>query len=376
MQFSFTDEQEQFREVVQRFLHDKSPTTEVRRLMETSEGYDPDVWQQLSNDLGLPAVHIPEAYGGQGFGFVELGIVLEEMGRSLLCAPYFSSTVLGASTILRGGDEDQKIRLLPQIASGDCIATLAFTEPNGLWDASGVALSATPIDGGFELNGEKSFVLDGHIADLIIVAGRTPGTSGQAGLSLFTVDGDADGLSRTLLHTLDATRKQARLKFTDVRAELLGELDGAGPVLEDVLSLAAVALANEMVGGAQYMLDSAVDYSQMRVQFGRAIGSFQAIKHKCADMLLEVELTKSAAYYAASAAAESDADLPALASLAKASASDTYMQAAANCIQIHGGIGFTWDHDTHLWFKRAKSSEVFLGDATYHRELLMQRWEV
>ena len=163
MQFSFTDEQEQFREVVQRFLRDKSPTTEVRRLMETSEGYDPGVWQQLSNDLGLPAVHIPEAYGGQGFGFVELGIVLEEMGRSLLCAPYFSSTVLGASTVLRAGDEDQKTRLLPQIASGDCIATLAFTEPNGLWDASGIELSATPTEGGFKLTGEKSFVLDGRV---------------------------------------------------------------------------------------------------------------------------------------------------------------------------------------------------------------------
>jgi len=375
MQFSFTDEQHQFRDVVQRFLKDKSPTTEVRRLMEEEQGFDRNVWKQLCNELGLSALHIPEKYGGQGFGFVELGIVMEEMGRSLLCAPYFSSTVLAAGAILNAGSEQQKSALLPEIASGDCLATLAFTEPNGKWNASGVELIAVPVDDGFQLEGVKSFVLDGHIADLIIVVARATDTEGEDGLSFFTVKGNADGLKKHRLETMDTTRKQARIDFNGVAGELLGDLGQAGPALKKTLDQAAVALANEMVGGAQQLLDSAVAYSQMRVQFGRTIGSFQAIKHKCADLLLKVELAKSAAYYAASAAAEDHNDLPALASIAKSSAADAYMRAAADCIQIHGGIGFTWDHDTHLWFKRAKSSEVFLGDPGYHRELLMQRWQ-
>lgn len=375
MRFSFTDEQHQFRDVVQRFLKDKSPTTEVRRLMEEEEGFDRTVWKQLCEELGLSALHVPEKYGGQGFGFVELGIVMEEMGRSLLCAPYFSSSVLAAGAILNAGSEQQKMALLPKIASGDCLATLAFTEPNGRWDATGVELTATATDEGFQLDGVKSFVLDGHIADLIVVLARTPGTEGEQGLSFFTVDADAEGLQRCQLQTMDSTRKQARLDFHCVPAELLGELEQAAPALTKTLDQAAVALANEMVGGAQQLLDSAIAYSQIRVQFGRTIGSFQAIKHKCADLLLEVELAKSAAYYAASAAAEDDDNLPALASIAKSSAAEAYMRAAADCIQIHGGIGFTWDHDTHLWFKRAKSSEVFLGDPAYHRELLMQRWQ-
>lgn len=375
MRFGFTDEQHQFREVVQRFLKDKSPSSEVRRLMQEEDGFDPTVWKQLNEQLGLSAVHIPEKYGGQGFSFVELGIVMEEMGRSLLCAPYFSSTVLAASAILNVASEQQKMALLPTIASGECLATLAFTEPNGQWQAADIELIAVPRDQGYQLDGVKHFVLDGYKAELIIVVARTPGTDGEEGLSFFSVDGNAEGLEKFRLETMDATRKQARLDFHGVPAELLGERGRGAPALIKTLDQAAVALANEMVGGAQQMLDSAVAYAKMRVQFGRTIGSFQAIKHKCADLLLEVELARSAAYYAAAAAAEDDSDLPALASLAKSAAADTFMHAAADCIQIHGGIGFTWDHDTHLWFKRAKSSEVFLGDPSYHRELLMQRWQ-
>lgn len=375
MRFGFTDEQHQFREVVQRFLKDKSPSSEVRRLMQEEDGFDPTVWKQLNEQLGLSAVHIPEKYGGQGFSFIELGIVMEEMGRSLLCAPYFSSTVLAASAILNAASEQQKMALLPRIASGECLATLAFTEPNGRWQVANVELVAVSSGQGYQLDGVKHFVLDGHIAELIIVVARTPGTDGEDGLSFFSVDGNAEGLEKFRLETMDATRKLARLDFHGVPAELLGELNRGAPALIKTLDQAAVALANEMVGGAQQMLDSAVAYAKMRVQFGRTIGSFQAIKHKCADLLLEVELARSAAYYAASAAAEDDSDLPALASLAKSAAADTFMHAAADCIQIHGGIGFTWDHDTHLWFKRAKSSEVFLGDPSYHRELLMQRWQ-
>lgn len=375
MQFTFSDEQEEFRLIVRRFMEARSPTTEVRKLMETDQGYDKAVWQQLSQELGLPGIHIPEEYGGQGFSFIELCIVLEEMGRALLCAPYFSTTALAATTIIEAGSDEQKHALLPDIASGQILATLAITEASGSWELGSTELTATRVDNGYELNGVKSFVVDGHIADLLIVVARTPGTSGAFGLSLFTLPGHGNGVKRRLLQTLDPTRKLALIEFTQAPATLLGELSGAGTTLPHILDLAAVALASEMVGGAQKMLHSAVEYAQLRMQFGRLIGSFQAIKHKCADMLLEIELAKSTAYYAAAAAAENSADLPAVASLSKACASDTYMKAAAECIQIHGGIGFTWENDTHLYFKRAKSSEVFLGDPNYHRDQLVLRWE-
>jgi alkylation response protein AidB-like acyl-CoA dehydrogenase len=375
MSFSFTDEQEEFRSVLRRFLAEKSPTAEVRRLMETEDGYDGEVWRQLSQELGLTAVHIPEDYGGQGFGFVELAIAVEEMGRALLCAPYFSSIVLAATAILNAAGDEQKRDLLPQIAAGDTRAALAFTEENGRWDTDGVALVATETGDGHELNGVKSFVLDGHTAELIIVLARRPGTFGDDGLSFFTVAGDAPGLSRRLLQSTDATRKLARLEFQGVTATLLGEEGAAAAPLAKTLDQAVVCLANEMVGGAEALREQALDYAQMRMQFGRAIASFQTMKHKSADMLIEVELAKSAAYYAAEAADENEAELPSVASLAKAGAAEAYMQTAIHAIQIHGGIGFTWDNDTHLWFKRAKSSQVFLGDAHYHREQMMRRWQ-
>jgi alkylation response protein AidB-like acyl-CoA dehydrogenase len=376
MRFAFTEEQEQFRSILRRFLEDKSPATEVRRLMETGEGCDREVWRQLSGELGLTAIHIPEAYGGQGFGYVELGIALEEMGRALLCAPYFASTVLAATAILNAGTEEQKRALLPAIAAGETIATLAFAEDGGQWSAAGVTATASPSKGGYTLDGVKSFVLDGHTADLIVVLARAPGTRDEMGLSLFTVAGDAEGLTRRPLETIDLTRKLARLEFRSVSGDLLGDAGGAAAPMARTLDLAAIALANEMVGGAEKLRTSAMEYAEMRMQFGRPIASFQSLKHKAADMLVDVELAKSAAYYAAEAADENDEELPALASLAKARAAEAYMQTAVHAIQIFGGIGFTWDNDTHLWFKRAKSSEVFLGDPAYHRELLMQRWNV
>ncbi len=376
MKFSFSNEQEQFRTMLRRFLAEKSPTSEIRRLMATDQGWERETWKQLNSDLGLSAVHIPEAYGGQGFGFVELAIVLEEMGRALLCGPYFSSVVLAANAILNAGSEDQKQALLPGVAAGETVATLAFTEENGRWDSNGVTLTAKAQGDSYRLDGVKSFVLDGHTADVIVVLARKPGTSGDEGLSFFTVRGDAKGLERRLLKSVDATRKLALLKFDGVQADLLGEAGAAAAPFARTLDQAAVCLANEMVGGADRLRQSALDYVMMRMQFGRPIASFQAIKHKCADMLVDVELAKSAAYYAAEAAAEEAADLPAIASLAKACAADAFMQTARETIQLHGGIGFTWDNDTHLWFKRAKSSEVFLGSPKYHRELLMQRWNV
>jgi alkylation response protein AidB-like acyl-CoA dehydrogenase len=372
--FAFSEEQEELRRSVRRFLEDKSPSTEVRRLMETTDGYDPKVWSQMANELGLQSLHIPEAYGGQGFSFVELVVILEEMGRALLCAPFFSSVCLAANAILNAGTEDQKQALLPGIAAGETIATLAFTEPAGKWDANGITMEATSDgSGGYTLSGTKMFVLDGHTANLIVVAARSAGTGGTEGISFFTVAGDAEGLTRTALPTMDQTRKQAKLELASVPGTLVGQ-DGQGwDVLGRVLDLAAVGLAAEQVGGAQKVLEMSVEYAKNRVQFGRPIGSFQAIKHKCADMLLEVESAKSAAYYAGWAAAELNDELPVVASLAKAYCSDAYFHAAAENIQIHGGIGFTWEHDAHLYFKRAKSSELLLGDPTYHRELLAQR---
>ena len=368
MNFAFSEEQDQLREFVRSFLEDKSSEEAVREQMATEQGYDEAVWGQMAEQLGLQSLIIPEEYGGQGFGYVELIVVMEEMGRSLLPAPFFSTVVLAANTLIHSGDDDAKAAILPGIASGETIATLAFTEENGKWDESGITMTATASGDGYTLDGSKMYVLDGHVANEIIVAART-----DAGVSLFHVSGDADGLTRTPLATMDQTRKQARLDFAGTPAKLIGEDGGGWAVLEQVLDLAAVALAAEQVGGAQMVLDMSVEYAKVRVQFGRPIGSFQAIKHKCADMLLEVESAKSAAYYAGWCASELNDELPSVASLAKAYCSEAYFHAAAENIQIHGGIGFTWEHPAHLYFKRAKSSELLFGDPTYHRELLAQR---
>ncbi len=368
MNFAFSEEQEELRRSVRRFLEDKSPESEVRRLMETTEGFDPAVWDQMAQQLGLQGLAIPEEYGGSGYGYVELVVVLEEMGRALLCAPYFSTVALAANILLSSGDDAAKKEYLPGIAAGGTIATLAFTEDSGRWDESGVTMTASKAGDGYTLDGHKSFVLDGHTANLILVAART-----GSGVSLFAVDGNAAGLTRTPLSTMDQTRKQARLEFSGTLARLVGSEGSGWSALSKTLDLAAVALAAEQVGGAQKVLDMSVEYAKVRVQFGRPIGSFQAIKHKCADMLLEVESAKSAAYYAGWAASEDSDELPVVASLAKAYCSDAYFHAAAENIQIHGGIGFTWEHPAHLYFKRAKSSELLFGDPTYHRELLAQR---
>ena len=379
MTFVFSEAQEELRETLRRFLADKSPSSEVRRLMASPEGYDPAVWRQMADELGLQSLVIPEEHGGSGFDFVELAVVLEEMGAALLCAPYFSSAVLAASALRTSGDEEAQQRWLPGIASGETIASLAIAEDPGRWDLEAVQLVAIEAHGvhgggrghghggGWTLQGHKSYVLDGHLATLLLVVART-----DEGLSLFAVRGDAPGLVRTLLWTMDQTRKQARLEFTGTPAQLVGSPGQAGQGITKTLQLGAVALAAEQVGGAQRCLDRSVEYAKARIQFGRPIGSFQAIKHKCADLLLEVESARSAAYYGAWAAAEDSDDLPIAASVAKSYCSEAYARAAADNIQIHGGIGFTWEHDAHLYFKRAKSSELLFGDPVHHREMLAQ----
>lgn len=368
MNFAFSEEQEELRKMVRSFLEAKSSETAVREQMETEVGYDTAVWSQMAGEMALQGLAIPEEFGGQGFSFIELGVVLEEMGRALLCAPYFSSVVLAANALLLSGDDAAKKAYLPGIASGETIATLATTEPSGRWDEAGITIEAKGSGSDFTISGTKSFVLDGHTANLIIVAART-----AKGVSLFAVDGNAAGLTRTALSTMDQTRKQAKLEFNNTPAKLIGAEGAGGAILSQVNDLAAVALAAEQVGGAQKVLEMAVQYAKDRIQFGRPIGSFQAIKHKCADMLLEVESAKSAAYYGMWCAAEMNEELPSVASLAKAYCSEAYFHAAAENIQIHGGIGFTWEHPAHLYFKRAKSSELIFGDPTYHRELLATR---
>jgi alkylation response protein AidB-like acyl-CoA dehydrogenase len=366
--FAFSTEQEELRSMVRDFLADRSPESEVRRLMETEEGFDPTVWTQMGDELGLLGLAIPEEYGGAGYGFVELGVVLEEAGRALLCAPYFSSVVLAANTVLHSGDDAARKDYLPGLASGQLRGTLALTEDSGRWDEAAIILEARQTGNGWTLEGHKNFVLDGHTADMILVAATAPG-----GTSLFAVDAGAAGFARTALPTMDMTRKLARLEFAGTPARLLGAEGAAWPVLTRVLDLAAVALATEQVGGAAKTLDMAVDYAKIRQQFGRPIGSFQAIKHKCADMLVRVESGKSAAYYGLWAAAELNDELPSVASLAKAYCSEAYFHCAAENIQIHGGIGFTWEHPAHLYFKRAKTSQLLLGEPSYHRELVAQR---
>ena len=375
MMLGVSAEQDELRASVRRFLADRAPLTRVRELMETQDGTDRAVWAQAGAQLGLQGLAIPQGYGGAGFTFAEQAIVLEEFGAALYGGPYLASAVLAATALLASPDEGARRELLPGIASGETVATLAFTEDDGSWDPGMIRLSATKDGQDWRLDGHKSFVLDGRTAGLILVVAAT-----DAGLSLFAVDGGggqerggAAGLRRTALPTLDQTRKLARLEFAGVTGALIGSPGDAVAVLDRTLDVAAIALAAEQLGGAQRALDMAVEYAKIRHQFGRPIGSFQAIKHRCADLLLEVESLRSAVGYAAAAVAEDSPEIPVLASLVKAYASDTYFHVAAENIQIHGGIGFTWEHDAHLYFKRAKSSELFLGDGSYHRERLATR---
>jgi alkylation response protein AidB-like acyl-CoA dehydrogenase len=377
MNFALDEEQERLRATARAFLAERSASPQVRAAMDSALGWDPAVWRRIGAELGWSAVIVPEAYGGLGLGHVELAVLMEEMGAALLCAPFFSTVCLATNALVVGGSEAQKQDALARIAAGEVVATVAWTEPNGRWDAAGIEATARRGAGGdFVLTGTKTFVVDGHAADLIVVAARRDGSHGETGVSLFLLPADAKGLRRRGLGTMDRTRRQGEVILDGVRApaaSLVGEEGEGWRILAKTLALATVALAAEQVGGTQRCLDMAVDYAKQRVQFGRPIGSFQAIKHKCANMLVQVESARSAAYFAACTAAEDGEELALAASLAKAYCSDAYFRCAAENVQIHGGIGFTWEHDAHLYLKRAKSSETLLGDASHHRELVAQR---
>jgi alkylation response protein AidB-like acyl-CoA dehydrogenase len=356
---AFTDEQNELRATVRRFLAEHSTETDVRAQMATDRGYDPKVWTTLAAQLGLHGLAIPEEYGGQGFSWAELGIVLEEMGRALLCAPFLSSVVLAATAIVESGDEDAKRRLLPGIADGTTIATLVLPGDR-------TSVEARDDDGSWTLSGSATLVLDGHSADVAVVPATTP-----AGLRLFTVDASADGLAATVRPTLDQTRKLADLTFDQIPAT---PLDGGDTetVLSRTLDFAVIGLALEQVGGAQAALDISVDYLKTRVQFGQPIGAFQALKHMAADVFVEVETARSAAYYAMNAAAEHSDEVPAAAALAAAYCSDAFVTAAHQMIQFHGGMGFTWELPAHLYYKRARSSQLLLGEPATHRARLAE----
>ena len=376
MNFAFSEEQEMLRDTARRFLESKSPSEVVRRLMETEEGYDGSLWAEIATQ-GWQAMAIPEEYGGAGFTFMEQAILMEEMGRTLFPSPYLSTVVVVADLILTAGSEEQKQELLPGIASGESTFALAHLEENGSWDADGVTMVAKKDGSDLVLDGVKSFVVDGHTADTLIVVVRTDDSSrGEDGISLVVVPGDAAGLTRHRLETMDQTRKQAQITFEGVRvpaSAILGSQGTGWASMGDTLDRAVVALAFEQVGGAAKCLEMSVQYAKDRVQFGRPIGSFQAIKHKCADMLVEVESAKSAAYYSGWAVTTGDDDVEIVAPLAKSYCSEAFFHCASETIQIHGGIGFTWEHDAHLYFKRAKTDELLFGSPAHHRAILADR---
>lgn len=365
MSATFTEEQQELKSAAAKFLEEKSSSETVRELMESDQGFDEATWKQMA-ELGWLGLALPEDYGGVGLGFAELAILLEEMGKHLLPAPYFSSAVLAARTILHAGSEQQRASMLPGIAEGTVRGTLAFLDSSGDHGPNADLPRAEGTGASRKIQGSASFVLDGHSATLIIVTAQTPD-----GPALFAVPADQEAVSRTRLETIDGTRKQARIDFSNAEAEPLEA--GGEEVLSRILDEAAVAISAEAVGTAQAALDIAVEYAKTRIQFGRPIGSFQGVKHKCADMLTEVEMARSAAYYGAWAAAEEPEELPFAACIAKAYCSDAVFDVAAKSIQILGGIGFTWEHDAHLYLRRAKSQEIYLGDASYHRELLASR---
>jgi alkylation response protein AidB-like acyl-CoA dehydrogenase len=376
MDFAFSEEQEQLRTEARAFLAKECPTTRVRQLMEADGAHDDGLWAKLVEN-GWTALGIPETYGGFG-SFLDLVVVLEEAGRNLLPGPFFSTMALAVPALLEAGDDAQKQKVLGGIAAGEARATLALTEPSGRWDAEGVALRAEREGGGWRLDGVKLFVPDAGVADFIVVAARTRG-AGEEGVTLFLVEGRPAGLTVKPMQTIDRTRRWYELQFEGVTLgadAVLGSPDNGWPPLRRALEWGEAALCAEMVGGASQVLAKSVDYAKTRQQFGKPIGIYQAIAHKLSDMLLETESARSATYYAAWAV---DADAPersVACSMAKAYVSDAYRRAAGNGIQVHGGIGFTWEHDMHLYFKRAKSSEVTLGDATYHRELVAQHLDL
>jgi len=374
--FAFSEEQDAFRETLRRFFQERWSCADVRQLAETSEGFDPAVWKQLAEELGLPGIALPESVGGQGFGFLELGIALEEMGRQLAGGPFLASACLGARAIYHAASESQRDALLPALAAGTRLAALAFSERSSAPLAADIATLCHREGEGWRVSGEKRGVLSGQQADLFVVAARQPGSEDTDGITLLAIERDAPGVEVRPSDSLDLSRPQADLLLRDVSAERLGGDQSAWPALARTLDECAIALAAEAIGAAARCLELAVDYAKQRVQFGRPIGSFQAVKHKAAEVMLELETARSAAYWSWWVADQEPVDRVALAeaaSVAKSACSEALSRAAAENLQIHGGVGFTWEFDCHLYYRRAKATELFLGDPTWHRARLAQQ---
>jgi alkylation response protein AidB-like acyl-CoA dehydrogenase len=374
MDLGFSEEQEMLRTTARDFLTNECPAELVKQLAEDEKGYSPEMWKKMA-ELGWMGLTFPEEYDGMGMTFLDLVVLLEEAGRACLPGPYFSTVVLAGYTIMEAASEEQKKELLTKIANGDLIVTLAVTEPSARYEPDAITVKASPDKDDYVINGTKLFVPDANIADYIICVARTKdGTSPEEGLTLFLVDAKSPGISTTLLKTI-AGDKQCEVTFEDVRVpkeNIIGELDKGWPVVEKVLEKATVGLCAQMVGGAQKTLDMSVEYAKERVQFGRPIGSFQAIQHYCANMVTDVDGSKYITYEAAWKVSEG---LPATmeVSMAKAWVSEAYRRVTLLGHQIHGAIGFCEDHDMPLYFKRAKGSEPTFGDADFHREMVAKQ---
>jgi alkylation response protein AidB-like acyl-CoA dehydrogenase len=376
MNFGFNEEQELLRKTARDFLAEHAPMKRVREVLEGPREHSPELWKQMA-ELGWTGLALPEEHGGAGLSMVELAIVLEELGRSLAPVP-FLPTQIAARMILEAGDEAQQRAWLPRICSGELAATLAITEAGGSDEPGDVTLRAVHAGAGFELEGRKLFVPDAGAAGLLVAVARTGG-EGERGLALFAVPAGAPGLTRTPMRSLDPLRSLYQVEFDRVRVPVNARLGGEGdalPALRRGLDRALVMICAEMLGGAQQCLEASVEYAVQRVQFGKPIGVNQAIKHKCADMLFEAESARSITYYAAWAADQAPEEAPLASAMAKAYLSDAYRRVAGENIQIHGGVGFTWEYDCHLYFKRAKSDEVWLGDARHHRERVARLLEI
>ena len=370
MDFGLSEEQRMLKTSARDFLDKECPKRLVRQMIDDEKGYSPELWKKMA-DLGWQGLNIPETLGGVGSSFLDLAVLLEEMGRALVPGPFLSTVVHCARPIALFGSDAQKQRFLPGIAGGDTIMTLAFTESDGGLEASDISTVASRTGQGYKISGKKLFVSDAHVAQYLLCVARTsPASASADGITLFLVDAAAPGISVDVLKTMTG-EKLCEVSFRDVTVPedmVLGEVDHGWRIMQRILAEAQVAESAWMTGGARWVLETSIQYACTRVQFGVPIGSFQAIQHKCANMSLEVEGATSAVYYAAWAATEDDSQLPMAASVAKAWCSETYKHAAIEGVQIHGGIGYTWDHDMHLYLKRAKSSEVAFGDAGYHRE--------
>jgi alkylation response protein AidB-like acyl-CoA dehydrogenase len=378
MEFALNEEQEMLRTMARDFLEKECPKTLIRQMMEDETGHSPELWKKMA-EVGWLGLILPEQYGGSGMNFRDLTVLCEEMGRAIMPGPFLSTLVMAGLTILQAGTEEQKQELLPKIASGEAVFTVAVTEEDGDFWPEGIQMRAIKQGDDYILNGSKYFVPDAAAADYIIVAARTGRpTPPEEGITLFLVDKDDWGVYVAPLKTMDETRKQYELVLTRVAVPgryVIGQVDRGWPVLQDTALKMTAALCAEMVGGCEWVLETSVNYAKERVQFGVPIGSFQAIKHKCADMYSAIEYARSLMEWAAEAVRENDPNARLAVSMAKSFCGDAYKLVTNHGVQIHGGIGFTWDHDMHLYFKRARSSDTAFGDSTYHRELIAQQYD-